>query len=91
MRKLSLALGCIAMVGLAGCQMTQQERTVAGGVAGAAAGLLTASFLTSNPNWRIVGALGGAAAGALVARNMQNNECAYAVGDGTFRTGPCPS
>ena len=91
MRKLSLILGCVAVVGLSACQISEQERTVAGGVAGAAAGLLTASFLTSNPNWRILGALGGAAAGALVARNMQTNECAYAVGDGTYRTAPCPS
>ncbi|MGY6409955.1 MAG: glycine zipper 2TM domain-containing protein [Alkalilacustris sp.] len=91
MPKLPLALLCAGTLALAGCQMTDQQRMLAGGAAGAAAGLLTASALGANSNWRILAALGGAAAGTLVARNMQTNECAYAVGDGTFRTGPCPS
>ncbi len=91
MTKLPLALLCAGTIALAGCQMTQQDRMILGGAAGAAAGLLTASFLTNSPSWRVVGALAGAAAGTLVARNMETNECAYAVGDGTFRTGPCPT
>lgn len=91
MRKTSIALACLAALALGGCQMTQQERMIAGGVAGAAAGLVTASLLTSDRNWRIVGALAGAAAGTLVARNAQTDECAYATGDGTYRVGPCPS
>ena len=91
MPKLPLAILCAGTLALSACQMTDQQRMLVGGAGGAAAGLLTASALGANTNWRILAALGGAAAGTLVAQNMQNNECAYAVGDGTFRTGPCPS
>ena len=91
MRKLPLTIGLVAALALGACQMSPQERQIAGAVGGAAAGLVTASLLTSSSNWRIIGALAGAAAGTLVARNMQTNECAYALGDGTYRTGPCPS
>ncbi len=91
MRNTTIALGCAGALLLSACgPLTEQERQLAGGVAGAAAGLVTASLLTDDRNWRIVGALAGAAAGTLVARNQQTGQCAYAVGDGTFRTGPCP-
>ncbi|MGY6632782.1 MAG: glycine zipper 2TM domain-containing protein [Alkalilacustris sp.] len=91
MRKLPLTAGLVAILALGACQMSPQERQLTGAVGGAAAGLLTASLLTSSTNWRVIGALAGAAAGALVAQNTQTGECAYAVGDGTFRTGPCPT
>ncbi len=93
MRKTLIPVACICAIALGGCQMnqmSQQDQMVVGGIAGAAAGLLTASALGANSNWSILAALGGAAAGTLVARNRATGQCAYAVGDGTYRTGPCP-
>ena len=82
----------IAALTLTGCTMTtEQERALVGGAIGAGAGLLTASALGASRNWTIIATLGGAAAGTLVARNRATGQCAYAVGDGTYRTGPCPS
>ncbi|WP_209425166.1 glycine zipper 2TM domain-containing protein [Pararhodobacter sp. SW119] len=78
-----------ATIALGGCQLTQTERQVIGGIAGAGAGLIAADALNANPNWTILAALGGAAAGSMVARNTRTNECAYAVGDGTYRVGRC--
>jgi len=79
-----------ATLALAGCeQMTQTERGVVGGLAGAAAGIVTADFLQANRNWTIAAALAGAAAGTVVARNQRTNQCAVAVGDGTYRVRPC--
>lgn len=88
----SFAVVGIAALALAGCTMTtEQERMLVGGAIGAGAGLLTASALGASRNWTVISTLAGAAAGTLVARNRATGECAYAVGDGTFRTGPCPS
>jgi osmotically inducible lipoprotein OsmB len=85
------AAGALAVtMALAGCeQMTQTERHIVGGLAGAGVGLVAADMLQANPNWTILAALAGAAAGTMVARNRQTGECAYAVGDGTYRVGPC--
>jgi uncharacterized protein YcfJ len=91
MRKTLLA-ATAALSLTAGCDtLTRDERTVAGGVLGAGAGLLTASVLGADTNWSILAALGGAAAGALVARNQETGECAYATGTGTYRVAPCPA
>lgn len=90
MRKITLTLAAVSVVALAGCQMTEQDRQIVGAVGGAAAGALTARALGANSNWTILAALGGAAAGTLVARNTATGQCAYAVGDGTYTTGPCP-
>ncbi|WP_417597591.1 glycine zipper 2TM domain-containing protein [Pararhodobacter oceanensis] len=79
--------GTLALSGCAG--MTAGERTVAGGAAGAAGGLVLANALGANPNWTILATLGGAAAGAVVARNATENECAYADGRGGYYTAPC--
>lgn len=89
MHKTVVTLACISTLALGGCQLTEQQQMMAGGAAGAAAGLLTASALGANTNWTILAALGGAAAGTLVAQNRATGQCAYAVGDGTYRTGPC--
>lgn len=92
MRKTRYALVGLAVLALAGCQMTQTDRDMlVGGAVGAGAGLLTASLLGADRNWTVLATLGGAAAGTLVARNRATGQCAYAVGDGTYRTGPCPS
>lgn len=90
MRKTLAPLLCVAALAVGGCQLSQQEQMIVGGLGGAAAGLLTASALGANSNWTILAALGGAAAGTLVARNRASGQCAFAVGDGTYRTGPCP-
>ena len=79
----------IAASALSGCTMSSNERTVVGGLAGAAGGLILANALNANPNWTIVAALGGAAAGALVARNANTGECAYSNGRGEYYTRPC--
>lgn len=90
MSKITIAAVLVAALAVSACDnMTAGERAVAGGLAGAAAGLVTASALRANPNWTIVAALGGAAAGALVARNAATNECAYADGRGHYRVRSC--
>jgi hypothetical protein len=70
--------------------MTETQQMAAGGLVGAGATALTAQVLGANTNWTILAALGGAAIGTLVARNSLTGQCAFANGDGTYRTGPCP-
>lgn len=91
MKKMIATGVLVASLAVTGCdQLTQTERQVVGGLVGAAAGLVTADFLRADQNWTILTALAGAAAGAIVARNRATGECAFAVGDGTYRVGPCP-
>ncbi|MWD26471.1 glucose-6-phosphate isomerase [Aquicoccus sp. SCR17] len=71
-------------------QMTTDQRTVAGVAGGAAAGLIAADVLNADDDWKLISALGGAAAGTMVAQNTQTQNCAYARGDGTYYTAPCP-
>ncbi|SNR41891.1 glucose-6-phosphate isomerase [Puniceibacterium sediminis] len=79
------------IVALSGCEnLTPEQRTIVGVTAGAAAGLITAEALNADNNWRLIAALAGAAAGTLVAQNSATNNCAYARGDGTYYTAPCP-
>lgn len=90
MKPLMSALFC-APVLLAGCDtMTPAQRTVAGVAGGAAGGLILAEALRADDNWRLISALAGAAAGTMVAQNHRTNRCAYARGDGTYYTAPCP-
>jgi osmotically inducible lipoprotein OsmB len=80
----------LSLAGCEGFQMTQQDRAVAGGLGGAAAGVLTARALDADRDWQILGALAGAAVGTMVARNQNTGNCAYARGDGTYVVRPCP-
>jgi len=90
MKHLMIALFC-APVFLAGCDtMTPEQRTVAGVAGGAAGGLILAEALRADDNWRLIAALAGAAAGTMVAQNSSTGKCAYARGDGTYYTAPCP-
>ncbi|GAB1379544.1 glycine zipper 2TM domain-containing protein [Pararhodobacter sp.] len=89
MKSVILATVATASLALGACTMSQNERTVVGGLAGAAGGLILADAFDANPNWTVVAALGGAAAGALVARNTASGQCAYSNGNGTYYTGPC--
>ncbi|MCC5970537.1 MAG: glucose-6-phosphate isomerase [Pararhodobacter sp.] len=89
MKKFTAVIAVTAALALSACTMSANERTVLGGLGGAAAGLITADLLRANANWTILAVLGGAAAGALVARNTATNECAYARGDGTYRVARC--
>jgi outer membrane lipoprotein SlyB len=87
----TLSLALVASLGLQACEnLTPEQRTVVGVTAGAAAGLITADALGANKNWRLISALGGAAAGTLVAQNTSTGNCAYARGDGTYYSAPCP-
>jgi len=79
-----------ATLALAGCQMTQTERSVVGGVAGAAGGLAVANLFGANTNWTIISTVAGAAAGTLLAQNTRTGRCAYARGDGTYYEAACP-
>jgi len=91
MKPLMIALICVPALILTGCDdMTPRERTLVGVAGGAATGLLLADALEANPEWRLVSALAGAAAGTMVARNTRTRRCAYAHGNGTYYTGPCP-
>jgi hydrogenase/urease accessory protein HupE len=93
MKKSVLSLACAASLALTACMsrpLPAQETGVAGSLAGIGAGIITANALDANKNWTVLLTLAGAAAGQLVARNYQTNQCAYANGDGTYRTRPCP-
>ncbi|WP_294613380.1 glycine zipper 2TM domain-containing protein [uncultured Roseovarius sp.] len=89
MRHQLLTLACAASLVLSACDAPPSNRELTGGVIGAAGGLLLASAFDANPGWTILTTLAGAAAGTLVARNTATNQCAYAVGDGTYRSVPC--
>ena len=85
------AIAIAAGLLVAGCEnLTPEQRTVVGVTAGAAAGLITAEALKADDDWRLIAALAGAAAGTLVAQNSATDRCAYARGDGTYYTAPCP-
>ncbi|SEW26123.1 hypothetical protein SAMN05444851_2541 [Aliiroseovarius sediminilitoris] len=92
MKKAILTLASVAVLALPACSrpLTDQEKTIVGGVAGIGAGLITANAIGANKNWTVLTTLAGAAAGIMVARNYQTNQCAYSNGDGTYRTRPCP-
>lgn len=91
MRRWILTLASAGVIALAGCEnLTSEQRTVVGVTGGAAAGLITAEALGASSEWRIIAALAGAAAGTLVAQNQNRNRCAYARGNGTYYTAPCP-
>lgn len=93
MKKSVLTLACVASLALTACMnrpLTDQEKTIAGGLAGIGAGLITANAIGANKNWTVLTTLAGAAAGIMVARNYQTNMCAYSNGDGTYRQRPCP-
>ncbi|UWQ15317.1 glucose-6-phosphate isomerase [Aliiroseovarius sp. M344] len=92
MKKTILTLACVATLALPACNrpLTDQEKTIVGGVAGIGAGLITANAIGANKNWTVLTTLAGAAAGIMVARNSYTNQCAYSNGDGTYRTRPCP-
>ena len=80
-----------ALVFLTACEdWNRRDRMVAGGLAGAAIGGLTADALSNDDDWIILGVLAGAAIGTLVARNEATDECAYAHGDGTYYVRRCP-
>jgi hypothetical protein len=70
--------------------LTPEQRTVVGLTGGAAAGLITADALDADDDWRLIAALAGAAAGTVVAQNSATGQCAYARGDGTYFSAPCP-
>ncbi|MEZ5753148.1 MAG: glucose-6-phosphate isomerase [Paracoccaceae bacterium] len=84
-----IAFVAVAALALGGCTLSQDERAIVGGLAGAAGGLILADALNANSNWTVVAALGGAAAGALVARNSRTGECAYSNGSGQYYTRSC--
>ncbi len=87
--KRSLIIASIASLTLAGCLDTTDNREVTGAALGAGAGLIGAAIFDANAGWTVISALAGAAAGTLIARNTRTNQCAYANGDGTYRTVPC--
>lgn len=90
MHKKILILACAGILAVSACDnMTRQEQMIFGGLVGATIGAITADALIDDPDWVIIGALFGAAAGVLVARNDTTNRCAYANGDGTYRTRRC--
>lgn len=89
MKRFVAILSVTSLIGLSACNLTENQATVAGVAGGAAAGLIAASVLEADNNWRIIAALAGAAAGTVVAQNARTGQCAYARGDGTYSTGPC--
>ena len=91
MKKWILGLAGASVIALSACDtMDSQSRTVAGVAGGAAAGLVAANVLRADKDWTLIAALAGAAAGTMVAQNQKTGNCAYARGDGTYYTAPCP-
>ena len=90
MRKIVPATFLAAALALGACQMTDTERSVVGGLAGATGGLAVANLFGANSNWKILGTAAGAAAGTLLAQHTVRDTCAYARGDGTYYEAPCP-
>lgn len=81
----------LSATALTGCQsLSNQDEANLGLLVGATAGVLTANALDASPEWTILAGLAGAAAGTLVARNSQDQNCAYARGDGTYYVAACP-
>ncbi|SDI05079.1 glycine zipper 2TM domain-containing protein [Lutimaribacter saemankumensis] len=92
MNVIKISVTCLALFSLTACQnLTSDQRTVVGVAGGAAAGLIAADILEADNDWRLIAGLAGAAAGTLVAQNRQTGNCAYARGDGTYYTAPCPN
>ena len=90
-RVIPMTIAAASIVFVQGCEnLTPEQRTVVGVTGGAAAGLITADILGADRNWRLIAALAGAAAGTIVAQNDATDQCAYARGDGTYYTAPCP-
>ncbi|WP_101068577.1 glucose-6-phosphate isomerase [Roseovarius salinarum] len=90
MKKTIVALACAGSLALSGCMTMNQQRQVAGGVAGGTIGLITAKALDASDEWTIVSTLAGATAGSMVARNTSNDRCAYKTTTGEYRVAPCP-
>ncbi|MCM2561117.1 glycine zipper 2TM domain-containing protein [Lutimaribacter sp. EGI FJ00015] len=92
MKLFKSTLAILSVVALGACQnLTETQRTVVGATGGAAAGLIAADVLEADNDWRLIAGLAGAAAGTVVAQNQNRQSCAYARGDGTYYTAPCPS
>ena len=90
MLRTPLLAAIIAATALVGCDtLSPQDRTVVGGLTGAAIGIITAQALSSDHDWVIVAALTGAVIGALVARNSATGQCAYYAGSGQYRVATC--
>jgi len=82
-------IGALAGLALAGCMDTSNNREMTGAAIGAGVGLLGAAAFDADAGWTVASTLAGAAAGTLIARNTRTNQCAYANGDGTYRTVRC--
>lgn len=89
MTKLFPATILAAVLAVSGCQMTQTERNIAGGAAGAATGLAAATLLGGGTNWRILGAVAGAAAGTMLVQDPRTGTCYHRRSDGTGYEAPC--
>ena len=91
MKRQTLILTIAGLILLTACEdWNRRDRMVAGGIAGAAIGGLTADALSHDDDWIVVGVVAGAAIGTLVAKNASSGDCAYARGDGTYYVRRCP-
>jgi uncharacterized protein YcfJ len=90
MRIKSIQIALLSLpIALAGCLSPQAERQVGGAAIGAGTGFIAGTILDLDDGWLAASTLAGAAAGTLIATNTARNECAYATGDGGYRTEAC--
>jgi len=89
--RMTTAIAILAVALFPACEDQGSENDVlAGAIAGAAIGYVTAEIIEADDDWQLLAILAGAAAGTLVARNHRTNRCAYARGNGRYYTRPCP-
>ena len=87
-----LSLTCVAALALSACErpLTNQEKTIVGGLAGIGAGIAASNVTGANKNWTVISTVAAATAGVLIARNNHTAECRYSDGQGGYVVRACP-
>lgn len=90
MKRRSTFIVAVGLTALSACGALGNRDTVSSDRVGAGFGAITPAILSERRDWNIVADMSGAPPGEIVARNDARGFCAYARGDATFYTAPCP-